>query len=119
MTTANPNFDANLALAENLDQELALNRIAGNEKAIERQHSKKKLTIPERLDLLFDEDSTRFEVGAFAAKDMYEDAGNITSAGVRTVIGQVSGHDCIVIANDSMVKSGTWFPLTIKKSTLR
>ncbi|MGD2047519.1 MAG: carboxyl transferase domain-containing protein, partial [Gemmatimonadota bacterium] len=87
----------------------------GSEAAVEKQHGKKKLTVPERLDLLFDPDAPRFEVGTFAAMDQYEEHGDITSAGVRTVVGSVSGHACIVIANDSMVKSGTWFPLTIKK----
>jgi 3-methylcrotonyl-CoA carboxylase beta subunit len=88
---------------------------AGSEAAIQKQHSKQKLTIPERLDLLFDEGSARFEVAQLAAMGHYEEHGDITSAGVRTVVGTVSGRACIVIANDSMVKSGTWFPLTIKK----
>lgn len=88
---------------------------AGSDKAIEKQRRKGKLTIPARLDTLFDANTTRFEVGVFAARGLYEEHGDIRSAGVRTVVGEVSGRDCIVIANDSMVKSGTWFPLTIKK----
>jgi len=88
---------------------------AGTAAAVAKQHGKKKLTIPERLDLLFDPDAPRFEIATFAAMGQYEEHGDITSAGVRTVVGMVSGRRCIVIANDSMVKSGTWFPLTIKK----
>jgi acetyl-CoA carboxylase carboxyltransferase component len=86
--------------------------------AIAKQHQKKKLSIAERLDLLFDPAETRFEVGTFAALGMYQEHGEITSAGVRTVIGKVSGRDCIVIASDSMVKGGAWFPLTIRKTLL-
>ncbi len=86
-----------------------------SESAVERQHSKGKLTIPERLDLLFDEQAARFEIGALAAAGVYDEAGTISAAGVRTIAGRVSGRAAIVIANDSMVKSGTWFPLTIKK----
>ncbi len=88
---------------------------AGSEAAIATQHGKGKLTIPERLELLFDPGAPQFEVATFAAMGCYEEYGNIRSAGVRTVIGEVSGHTCMVVANDSMVKSGTWFPLTIKK----
>ncbi|MBI1784028.1 acyl-CoA carboxylase subunit beta [Candidatus Sumerlaeota bacterium] len=115
MNKPNPNRAANEAAIELLNQRLAENAVAGSPAAIEKQHQKKKLTIPERLDLLFDPGTARFEIGAFAAFGMYEEEGKITSATVRTVIGKVSGRDCIVIANDSMVKSGTWFPLTIKK----
>ena len=109
------NREANLEAIEELHRRLGENARAGSDEAIARQHSKSKLTIPERLDLLFDPDAPRFEVGAFAAEGDYPEHGQIESAGVRTVLGQVSDHDCIVIANDSMVKSGTWFPLTIKK----
>ena len=110
-----PNRDANLEAIEELQRRLEENARAGSDEAIAGQHSKGKLTIPERLDLLFDPDTPRFEVGAFAARGDYEEHGRIESAGVRTVVGTVSDHDCIVIANDSMVKGGTWFPLTIKK----
>ena len=107
--------EANLKAIEELQRRLEENARAGSDEAIAKQHSKGKLTIPERLDLLFDPDAQHFEVGAFAAKGDYEEHGRIEAAGVRTVLGKVSDHDCIVIANDSMVKSGTWFPLTIKK----
>ena len=109
------NREANLEAIEELHRRLEENARAGSDEAIAKQHSKGKLTIPERLDLLFDPDAPRFELGAFAAQGGYPEHGRIESAGVRTVLGQVSDHDCIVIANDSMVKSGTWFPLTIKK----
>ena len=81
----------------------------GSDAAVEKQHGKRKLTIPERLDLLFDDDTPRFEVGTFAALGQYEEHGDIRSAGVRTVVGTVSGHSCIVIANDSMAN----VPVTI------
>ena len=109
------NREANREVIEELHRRLEENARAGSDEAVAKQHSKSKLTIPERLDLLFDPDEPRFEVGAFAAMGEYEEHGRIESAGVRTVLGKVSNHDCIVIANDSMVKSGTWFPLTIKK----
>src|SRR5580765_6818326 len=112
---SNPNRTANEAALAQFEKHLEHYVSAGSAQAIERQHKKNKLTIPERLDILFDSGAPRFEVGAFAAMGMYAEEGDIKSATVRTVIGRVSGHDCIVIANDSMVKSGTWFPMTIKK----
>jgi 3-methylcrotonyl-CoA carboxylase beta subunit len=100
---------------EELETIRARYAIAGSDAAIAKQHGKHKLTIPERLELLFDAATPRFEVAQLAAMGQYEEHGDIRSAGVRTVIGTVSSRPCIVIANDSMVKSGTWFPLTIKK----
>lgn len=102
-------------LVAELEERLERYSKSGSEEAIARQHAKKKLTVHERLDILFDPGERRFEVGTFAAMGMYEEHGDILSAGVRTVIGTVSGRDAMVIANDSMVKSGTWFPLTIEK----
>ena len=63
-----------------------------SEGAVSKQHRKKKLTIPERLDLLFDAATPRFELGTFAGAGMYSEHGDIVSAGVRTVIGRVSGR---------------------------
>ena len=104
-----------LEVVEELRARSAEYASAGSEAAIAKQHGKNKLTIPERLNLLFDPGARRFEVGTFSAMGEYEEHGDIRSAGVRTVIGEVSRRQCMVIANDSMVKSGTWFPLTIKK----
>ncbi|MBI5155480.1 acyl-CoA carboxylase subunit beta [Candidatus Poribacteria bacterium] len=106
----------NLELVAELERALAGHARAGSDQAIARQHNKGKLTIPERFDLLFDDGASRTEIGAFAAMDMYEEAGgNITSAGVRAVIGTIEGRQVLVAANDSMVKAGAWFPMTIKK----
>ena len=41
--------------------------------------------------------------------------GAAPSAGVVTGIGQVSGRECMIVANDATVKGGTYFPLTVKK----
>ena len=120
MNPSSPHRRANQDAVAHLEEQLRSYSGQGDETvysegAVSKQHRKKKLTIPERLDLLFDAATPRFELGTFAGAGMYSEHGDIVSAGVRTVIGRVSGRECIVIANDSMVKSGTWFPLTIKK----
>ena len=36
-------------------------------------------------------------------------------AGIVTGIGQVSGRDCVIVANDATIKGGTYYPVTVKK----
>jgi acetyl-CoA carboxylase carboxyltransferase component len=112
---ASPHRAANLALCEELVALEAANH-AATANALARQHAKNKLSIPERLGLLFDPGSPRTEVGEFAGHALYaEHGGGITAGGVRVVIGQIEGRRAMVVANDSMVKAGAWFPITIKK----
>lgn len=100
---------------EYLHAESARTRAGGGEKGVERQHRHGRLTARERLDLLFDADSQRFECGLFAAHGMYGEFGGAPSAGVVTEIGQVQGRPAMVIANDATVKAGAFFPMTCKK----
>jgi len=44
---------------------------------------------------------------------MYDDA--IHGAGLITGIGRVEGRECIVVCNDSTIKGGTYYPMTVKK----
>ena len=88
----------------------------GGKKRINKLHSKGKLTARERIDLLLDKNSNRFELGAFAGYEMYEEHGGCPAGGVVIVIGYVNGKQCIVVANDATVKAGAWFPITGKKN---
>jgi 3-methylcrotonyl-CoA carboxylase beta subunit len=90
--------------------------LGGGEKRIATLHEKGKLTARERIDLLLDLETPRFEVGAFAGMGMYKEHGGCPAAGVVVVIGFVSGKQCIVVANDATVKAGAWFPITGKKN---
>src|SRR5947199_7263641 len=47
---------------------------------------------------------------------MYESEGGAPSAGVVAGVGKISGKLCIIVANDSTVKAGAWFPMTCKKN---
>jgi acetyl-CoA carboxylase carboxyltransferase component len=87
----------------------------GGAKAIARQHEKGRLTARERIARLIDSDTSFFELGLWAAWDMYQEWGGAPSAGVVTGIGMVSGRRVMVIANDATVKAGAFFPLTCKK----
>ncbi len=90
--------------------------LGGGEKRIAALHEKGKLTARERIDLLLDPETPRFEVGAFAGMGMYKEHGGCPAAGVVVEIGFVSGKQCIVVANDATVKAGAWFPITGKKN---
>ena len=90
-------------------------RQGGGAKAIESQHSKKRLTVRERLSLLLDPGEDFLEFGLFAAFGMYEEWGGAPGAGVVTGLGRVAGRLVMVIANDATVKAGAFFPMTAKK----
>ena len=104
-----------LKIAE-LERKLNVVYEGGGKKRIEKLHESGKLTARERIDLLLDPNTDRFEVGAFVGDGMYEEHGGCPSGGVVVVIGYVSGKQCIVVANDATVKAGAWFPITAKKN---
>lgn len=91
-------------------------RQGGGKKKIEKLHSQNKLTARERIDFLIDDGSAYYELGIFAAEDMYEEFGGCPAAGVITGIGTVAGQKVMIVANDSTVKAGAWFPMTCKKN---
>jgi len=93
-------------------EELAL---GGGERAINRQHEKGRLTARERIAGLIDSDSEFFELGRWAAWNMYRDWGGAPSAGVVCGVGRVADRSFMIIANDATVKAGAFFPMTCKK----
>jgi acetyl-CoA carboxylase carboxyltransferase component len=87
----------------------------GGTKAIESQHKKGRLTARERIAKLIDNGTHFFELGTFAAFEMYEEWGGAPSAGTVTGLARVCGRLFMVIANDATVKAGAFFPMTAKK----
>src|SRR3954449_7773963 len=90
-------------------------REGGGAKAIESQHKKGRLTARERISLMLDKGVEFFELGLYAAHEMYEEWGGAPGAGVVTGIGRVHDRLFMVIANDATVKAGAFFPMTAKK----
>ena len=90
-------------------------REAGGEKAIEAQHKKNRLTARERIAALIDPGTHFFELGIYAAYEMYEEWGGAPAAGTITGLGRVAGRMFMIIANDATVKAGAFFPMTAKK----
>src|SRR5260221_2311313 len=87
----------------------------GGVKAIESQHKKGRLTARERIAKLIDPHTPFFELGIYAAHEMYEEWGGAPAAGTITGLGRICGRLVMIIANDATVKAGAFFPLTAKK----
>jgi len=89
-------------------------REGGGPKAIESQHAKSRLTARERINLLADP-GTFFELGLYAAHNMYEEWGGAPAAGVITGLARIQTRLVMLIVNDATVKAGAFFPMTAKK----
>ncbi|PSC03038.1 methylcrotonoyl-CoA carboxylase [Alsobacter soli] len=112
-----PEFQANAAQWRQLADELRSRREAaaagGPPKARERHLARGKLLPRERVMRLLDPGSPFLEIGALAAFGMYDDA--IHGAGMIAGIGRVEGREVMVVCNDSTIKGGTYYPMTVKK----
>jgi 3-methylcrotonyl-CoA carboxylase beta subunit len=109
------NMRAMAELVAAVRNEEAQIQMGGGEKAIESQHNKKRLSARERIHLLIDRDTEFFELGLYAAYEMYEEWGGAPSAGVVTGLGRIHGRLYMLIVNDATVKAGAFFPMTAKK----
>ena len=114
-----PHFQANTRrmvdlLTEYKNQEEKI-RQGGGAAAIESQHKKSRLTARERIAKLIDLDTPFFELGLYAAYEMYQDWGGAPAAGTITGLARVRGRLVMIIANDATVKAGAFFPMTAKK----
>src|SRR5438067_3826005 len=111
-------FEANMRfladLVSGIRNEEEQIREGGGAKAIESQHSKRRLTARERIQHLIDP-GTFFELGIYAANRMYDEWGGAPAAGVITGLARVETRLVMVIANDATVKAGAFFPMTSKK----
>ena len=116
------NSESNFKEFKKLNNEIAdqvkLIHQGGGPVAIQKQHNKKRMTCRERIKYLLDSGEVFFEIGTFAAFNMYEEYGNIASGGIVTGIGKINKQECMIIANDATVKAGAYFEITLKK-TLR
>jgi acetyl-CoA carboxylase carboxyltransferase component len=80
---------------------------AGGGKAVRRHRDRGRLLARERVDLLLDEDAPFLELSAYAGA---HEPGEQPGARVITGVGQVSGVECLIIANEATVKGGSVSP---------
>ncbi|MGB6538398.1 MAG: carboxyl transferase domain-containing protein [Xanthobacteraceae bacterium] len=101
------------SLIEELKRKRAAAAEGGPVRARERHLARGKLLPRERVMTLLDAGAPFLELSPLAADGMYEDA--IAAAGIITGIGRVAGSECVIVCNDSTVKGGTYYPMTVKK----
>jgi 3-methylcrotonyl-CoA carboxylase beta subunit len=113
-------FEEHLDAAAELEERLSARRAevhrAWGEKYVARVHQKGKRTARERIAMLIDPGSQFFEVGTFVNYgETFGQGLTSPAAGVVTGFGQVQGRWCMLIANDNVVASGSWWPRTPEK----
>lgn len=112
---AGENLEVNRGLATTLAERMqwAIDGGARRDRAIERHHSRGKVMVRDRIDLVIDRDSSFLELSTLAAWGQYDDSA--PGAGIVTGIGIVHGVPWMFIANDATVKGGSLLPVSIKK----
>ena len=110
------NEDALKMAWANLQERIRKIKQGGGKSRLKKLAEQGKLSARERINKLVDNPDDVYEVGILAAEKMYEEYGGCPSAGVVVVIGHISKKRCVIVANDSSVKAGAWFPMTAKKN---
>ncbi|KAM9971392.1 hypothetical protein ACTFIW_011370 [Dictyostelium discoideum] len=89
-------------------------KLGGGEKLNQKNISRGKLLVRERIEALIDVGSPFLEFSQLAGWGMYGKE-EVAAGGIVTGIGKIHGVECVIVANDSTVKGGTYFPITVKK----
>ena len=93
--TVSTDYQAAVARGEELQ---ALPRSAATDRNIQRQHSKNRMTVWERIEFLVDEEPTI----------LYQNWGpNLDGASLVTAIGSIDGRDVAIYGHDFTVRAGS------------
>jgi len=103
----------NQKLVDDLNDNHHKARFLRPQRDIERLRKQKKLLVRERIDLLLDPGTPFLELSTLAASKAYD--GTVPSAGLVSGIGIINGREMLIMASDSSIKGGAWYPLTVKK----
>ena len=88
----------------------------GGQKAVDTLAKRGKRPVRELIRDLTDPDTPFFELSTIAGFGMnYPDVENVHCAGIVTGIGKIHGNWTMIMASDSRVKAGSYFPITLKK----
>ena len=88
----------------------------GGKAQIERLNKQGKKPVRELIKLLIDSGNDFFELSRGAGFGInYESVKDVPAAGVVTGLGKIHGNWVMIIANDSRVKAGAYYPITCKK----
>lgn len=89
-------------------------RQGGPQKAREKHIARKKMLPRDRVTALIDPGTSFLELSPLAGHELYEGE-DVPAGGIITGVGVVEGVTCMIVANDSTVKGGTYYPITVKK----
>ncbi|KAL2757811.1 hypothetical protein ACRALDRAFT_2101228 [Sodiomyces alcalophilus JCM 7366] len=89
-------------------------QLGGPPKAREKHLARKKMLPRDRVNALIDPGTTFVELSPLAGYELYPEA-DVPAGGIITGVGVVEGVTCVIVANDSTVKGGTYYPITVKK----
>jgi 3-methylcrotonyl-CoA carboxylase beta subunit len=107
------NAQVNQALAQTLRSAVAATALGGTQRTRERHAARGKLLPRDRVERLLDPGSPFLEMGQLTAHGMYDD--EAPAAGLIAGVGRIAGREVMIVANDSTVKGGVYFPLTVRK----
>ncbi|KAJ5906909.1 methylcrotonoyl-CoA carboxylase beta chain [Penicillium subrubescens] len=86
----------------------------GSQKARDKHVARGKMLPRDRVSALIDPGTSFLELSPLAGHEVYEGE-DVPAGGIITGIGTVEGVNCMIVANDSTVKGGTYYPITVKK----
>ena len=88
----------------------------GGEKTVARLAKQGKRPVRELIGNLIDPGTVFFELSRIAGFGVdYPGVKDVPCGGVVTGLGKINNNWTMIIANDSRVKAGTYFPITLKK----
>ncbi len=115
--TSSETFRANSAhnkgLAEELRQRQHAVRRERPQRDIDRLARQNKMFPRDRLEALLDPGTPFLEFSTLAANMAYD--GEAPGAAQISGIGIVAGQEVVIHADDSSIKGGAWYPLSVKK----
>lgn len=85
----------------------------GPQKAKDKHIARGKMLPRDRVTALIDPGTSFLELSPLAGHGVYGE--DVPAGGIITGIGTVEGVTCMIVANDSTVKGGTYYPITVKK----
>ncbi|KAJ5647458.1 methylcrotonoyl-CoA carboxylase beta chain [Penicillium lividum] len=85
----------------------------GPQKSRDKHVARGKMLPRDRVSALIDPGTSFLELSPLAGHGVYDE--DIPAGGIITGIGTVEGVNCMIVANDSTVKGGTYYPITVKK----
>ncbi|CEL02972.1 Putative Propionyl-CoA carboxylase beta chain [Aspergillus calidoustus] len=116
--TSSPDFKENAQqMQEVLDRMNSIHSTiaqGGPQKAKDKHIARGKMLPRDRVSALIDPGTSFLELSQLAGHEVYPGE-DVPAGGIITGIGTVEGVTCMIVANDSTVKGGTYYPITVKK----